>query len=132
LTVCGDAYAQNTLGELKAAGATKLDAAQAKTLISGSNFSGPTQGGGTMSVDYKADGTYSGTFTTRNGKGGGRFGKWTLDDSGKFCTEGVNQSYGATAAGSCAYLFKLGDEYFVVFNSDADAAAQALKRTIKH
>jgi hypothetical protein len=25
--------------------------------------------------------------TTLDGEGGGRFGEWTLDDSGKFCTE---------------------------------------------
>jgi len=48
--------AQSTLGELKAVVATKLDAAQVKALVSGSNLSGPTQNGGNMSVDYKADG----------------------------------------------------------------------------
>jgi len=129
--VADAAFAQATLGELKDAGAVKLSKAEIDSLLTGSNSTGPTAAGGSVSIDFKADGTYTGTFTTPAGKGGGSFGKWKVDDSGRYCTEGSAQSFGAAATANCGYFFKLSDGYFYVPESDTDRAARAMKRVIK-
>lgn len=130
----GMASAQSTLGDLLDAGAVKLSKQEVLATLSGANISGPRQGGGTTQADYKADGTYSGAYQGGAGamgaaKGGGFFGKWTVDDSGKLCTKGSGGSGKATAG--CAYFFRAGDQLYVAIESDSDRSAVVLKRTVK-
>ena len=127
------AFAQSTLGELLDAGAVKLSKQEVLATVTGANVSGP-RAGGTTEADYKADGTYSGSYEGAPGargaaKGGGFFGKWTVDDSGKLCTEGSGGSGKPTA--SCAYYFRSGEQLYAAFGSDSDRSAVVTKRTVK-
>jgi hypothetical protein len=124
------ALAQNTLGEVLDAGGKKLTKEEILAAVAGANISGPTQGGGSMQADYKSDGTFSGSQQTTAGKGRGRFGTWTVDDSGMYCTEITIAGAITQPDKSCGYLFKLGDQYFVAVGSD-DRGARVLPRTIK-
>jgi len=83
-----------------------------------------------MQADYKSDGTFSGNQQTAAGKGRGRFGTWTVDDSGMYCTD-ITITVAITQPDkSCGYLFKLRDQYFFAIGSD-DRGARVLPRTIK-
>jgi hypothetical protein len=129
------AHAQRTLGDLLDAGAVKLSRQEVLTTLSGANMSGPGRGGGTTQVDYHADGTYAGSYQGAAGdraldKGGGFFGKWTVDDSGRMCTEGSGGSGKATA--NCYFFFRVGDQLYLAIESDNDRSAVVLKRTARH
>ena len=124
------AVAQNSVGEVLDAGGKKLTKDEFVAAIVGSNITGPTQVGGQVQVNYKADGTFSGNVTSPQGKNGGRYGTWTIDDSGKLCTDATTSVYGTRQDQGCAFLFKLGDQYFVAIDSD-DRGARVLQRTIK-
>jgi hypothetical protein len=124
------ALAQNTLGEVLDAGGKKLTKEEIVAAVAGANISGPTQAGGSMQADYKSDGTFSGSQQTTAGKGRGRFGTWTVDDSGMYCTEITVTGAITQSDKSCGYLFKLGDQYFIAVGSD-DRGARVLARTIK-
>ena len=125
------ALAQTTMGEVFDAGGKKLTKEEILAAVAGANISGPTQGGGSMQADYKSDGTFSGSQQTTAGKGRGRFGTWTVDDSGMYCTEITITGGGSTQPEkSCGYFLKLGDQYFVAVGSD-DRGARVLSRIIK-
>jgi len=103
--------------------------------IVGANASGPIPGGMNIDVEYKSDGTYAGSYQNPSGgQGGGRaggfFGKWTLADDGKFCTEGTGGN--GKAIGSCAYFFRLDGQLYIAYGSSAaNRAAIAYKRNVK-
>jgi len=127
------AVAQTTVGEVLDAGGKKLTKEEVVTLVAGANVSGPTTGGGQFQSDYKADGTLTGTMQTTNMKGGARFGKWTVEDTGMLCTEittTIVKSSGAREDKTCAYWFRLSDKYFVALDSDA-RETHVLERTVK-
>jgi uncharacterized protein (DUF2147 family) len=127
-------FAQSNVGDLLDAGAAKLSKADILAMIIGANISGPTQTGGINQTDYKSDGTYTGTYQGSPGAGrgqsGGYFGKWTLDDGGKLCTEGY-AGPGAKAVSNCVFFFRLGDQLYVALNSDSDRSTVVLKRAVK-
>jgi hypothetical protein len=112
------ALAQNTVGEVLDAGGKKLTKDEFVAAIVDSNISGPTQGGGQVQVNYKADGTFAGNVQSAQGKNGGRYGTWTIDVSGKLCTDATTSVYGTRQNQGCAFLFKLGDRYFVAVDTD--------------
>jgi len=131
---CGAAMAQSTLGELLDAKAEKLSKEEVQTTIIGATVSGPIQGGLITEVQYKTDGTYSGTYQNPMGgqggvRAGGYFGKWILNDDGKLCTEGTSGSGKATA--SCAFYFRLDGQLYIAYGSAANRAAVAFKRSVK-
>jgi hypothetical protein len=131
----GAAMAQSTLGDLLDAKAEKLGKDEVQATIVGANVSGPIPGGMNIDVDYKADGTYAGSYQNpAGGQGGGRaggfFGKWTLGDDGKFCTEGFGGN--GKAVGSCAFFFRLDGQLYIAYGSSAaNRALAAYKRTVK-
>jgi hypothetical protein len=127
------AWAQSTLGELLDAGGKKLSGAEVTTAVAGANMSGVNKTGNTFQADFKPDGSYGGSVQSARGrqKTGGLTGTWKVDGEGRFCTE-FTSSRGPTGhaeGGTCVYLFKAGDTYFVS-DSDTDRSAQVLKRTI--
>jgi hypothetical protein len=75
------AVAQNSVGEVLDAGGKKLTKDEFVAAIVGSNITGPTQVGGRVQVNYKADGTFSGNVTSPQGKNGGRYGTWRLSST---------------------------------------------------
>ena len=123
------ALAQNTLGELLDAGGKKMSKAEIMNAVSGAQVSGPTTAGGTSSYDFKADGSYSGNGQGSRGKAWGLIGTWTVDDSGKVCTE-----YTLSGAGGkdtyCYFYFVASNEYYWS-ESDSDRGSRIVKRTIK-
>jgi hypothetical protein len=131
----GAAMAQSTLGELLDAKAEKLGKDEVQATIVGATVSGPIPGGMNIEAEYKADGTYAGSYQNPSGgQGGGRaggfFGKWTLGDDGKFCTEGTGGS--GKAIGSCAFFFRLDGQLYIAYGSSAaNRAAVAYKRSVK-
>jgi hypothetical protein len=132
---CGAAMAQSTLGELLDAKAEKLSKDEVQATIVGATVSGPIPGGMNIDVVYKADGAYAGSYQNPSGgQGGGRaggfFGKWTLGDDGKFCTEGTGGN--GKAIGSCAFFFRLDGQLYIAYGSSAEnRAAIAYKRSVK-
>jgi hypothetical protein len=131
----GAAMAQSTLGELLDAKAEKLGKDDVQATIVGGTVSGPIPGNMNIEVVYKADGSYTGTYQNPSGgQGGGRaggfFGKWTLSDDGKFCTEGVGGT--GKAVGSCGFFFRLDGQLYIAYgSSDANRALAAYKRSVK-
>jgi len=121
------ALAQDTLGDLLNSGGRKLSKEEVKATLGGSNFSGPTSGGGQFAADYKADGSLSGITGNPKGSSGPLIGTWTVDDSGKLC---ASYSVGGRRAADCAYVFKGGIDYYVC-SSDSDKSAAVFKRTLR-
>ena len=119
-----------TVGEILDAGGKILTKDELTKLIAGATVSGATPGGGQFQTDYKADGTFSGTLQTQQGKGRGRFATWTIDDRGLFCSEATIVGYGSSEGKSCAYLLTLAGKYFVAFDSN-ERGTHVLERTIK-
>lgn len=124
------ALAQNTVGEVLDAGGKKLSKVELVPLLVGSNVSGPTQGGGEMQVDYKADGTLGGNVHTADGKNASRYGTWTVDDSGMFCVVLTTSGRINSEMKSCGFVFSVGNQYFASLDTD-DRGARVLSRTIK-
>src|SRR5471030_1071823 len=84
------AQAQNTVGELLDAGATKATKDQMVAAVAGTKITGPTSSGkADINIDFKADGTFSGYVTSRQAGVGtsGSVGKWTVDANGKLCMD---------------------------------------------
>ena len=126
------ASAQSTIGEVLDAGGKKLTKDEVVAAIVGGNVSGPTQSGGDLQIDFKADGTLAGNLVAAQGtrRNGGMYGKWTIDDSGKLCTDLTTSRNGTKQVQNCSFLFKVRDQYFVAFDND-DRATRVLPRTIK-
>jgi hypothetical protein len=125
------AAAQATVGEVLDAGGKKLAKDELMKLIAGATVSGQTQSGGQFQTEYKSDGTFTGTLQNQQMKGVARFGTWTIDDAGSFCTDTNSRStYGARQDKSCGYFYKVGEKYFVALDSD-ERGTRVLERVIK-
>jgi hypothetical protein len=112
----------------------KLHKQQVLETVTSATISGPTANGGTMQIEYKADGTYSGSYQGRAGaqeiaKQGGVFGKWTVAEDGKLCTEGHGGAGKETAR--CMIFLRVGDQLYEVLGSGANRSATVLKRVVK-
>src|SRR5262245_44674555 len=81
------AHAQNSLGDLLDGGAKKLSKDAVKTTLGGAHVSGKAVSGADTEYDYKADGYLSGNLKAQDGWTSGAVGKWTVDESGKLCSE---------------------------------------------
>ena len=132
------AVAQSNLGELLDSGAKKLSPEQFKDEIVQRIVVGPSPTGVTFEVMYAESGNIAGTSGS-NVVGVNRIfpvsGAWSLDDSGRVCSEfnlftftGPNQ--GTLLPKRCQSWFKLSGVYFVA-DSDSDRQARVLRRTLK-
>jgi hypothetical protein len=125
------ALAQNNLGELFDMGGKKLSKQELVAALSGANLSGETKDGAVFQVDYKADGTYAGSFTSpQNKRNGTTYGTWTVADTGKVCIDGSVRLYEVQPQKSCVFYFKNSDQYYIS-PSDSDRGAFVSKRVIK-
>jgi hypothetical protein len=124
------ALAQNTLGELLDTGGKKLTKEELVAALSGANLSGETREGSVFKTDYKADGTYSGSFVSPQKRNGTTFGTWTVADTGKLCTDGSIKIYEVQPQKVCLFYFKNGDQYYIS-PSDTDRGAMVSKRAIQ-
>jgi hypothetical protein len=117
-------------GEILDAGGKVLSKDAATKLVAAATVSGATPGGGQFQSDYKADGTFTGTLQTAQGKGRGRLGTWTIDDHGLFCSETTTVGYGSSESKDCACVLTLAGKYFVAFDSN-ERGTRVLERNIK-
>jgi hypothetical protein len=124
------ALAQNNLGELLDMGGKKLSKEELVATLSAANLSGETREGSSYQSDYKADGTFAGSFVSPQKRNGTSYGTWAVDDTGKVCTDGTIRLYEVRQQKTCVYHFKNGDQYYIS-PSDSDRGAFVLKRTIK-
>jgi hypothetical protein len=85
----GAALAQDTIGELLAAGGKQLSKDEVRATLRGATVSGPTATGGETEIEWKENGTVSGTITITTARrgSGSVFGTWRVDDTGKVCLD---------------------------------------------
>lgn len=77
-------------------------------------------------VEYKSDGTYSGSGSSPGGNTYGFFGTWAVDADGQGCSVAGNGRNRGDKV--CAYWFKASDQYFIS-PSNSDRSAAIFKRT---
>ena len=123
------ALAQSSLGDLLDGGAKKLSKDAVKSTFSGTRVSGKAVSGADTEYDYKSDGYFSGNLKTSDGWNSGAVGKWTVDESGKFCAEWT-LTVNSKRFNGCGFLYAKGDELYYV-ESDSDRAAKIYKRVVK-
>jgi hypothetical protein len=125
------ALAQSNLGELIDMGGKKLSKEEVVAALGGANVSGEARDGAPFQADYKADGTYAGSFVAAQSKrNGSTYGKWTVDDTGKVCVDGTIRLYEVQPQKNCVFYFRAGDQYYIS-SSGSDRGAFVSKRAIK-
>lgn len=129
LLIAGPAFAQGTLGELLDAGARKLASDTFRTEIMDATVSGPSRTGGSVEFVYRNDGTFTGTFSSPQGRGTGVVGNWKIDEDGRICVEFAIVATERRDR-NCGFLFRLGEAYFAS-ESGADRDAIVLKRSVR-
>jgi hypothetical protein len=129
LVLTSVALAQNSLGDLVGGGAKKLSKDAVKSALSGAHVSGKAVSGADTEYDYKADGYFSGNLKDATGWSSGAVGNWTVDESGKLCSEWTLTVNSKRFSG-CGFLYAKGDELYYV-ESDSDKSAKIYKRVIK-
>ena len=137
--------AQDTLGSLLDAKATKLSVEQFKETLVQRVLVGTTPTGAQLEIIYASNGMVAGTGTLPRSAGtlgeATRIGgQWTIDGTQRICTAMVfslergGSSQTVTVAGAlpprCQYWYKLGDKYFLS-DSDTDRSARVFVRTLK-
>jgi hypothetical protein len=123
------ALAQNSLGDLVDGGAKKLSKDAVKSTLGGAHVSGKAVSGADTEYDYKADGYFSGNLKDARGWSSGAVGNWTVDESGKLCSEWTLTANSKRLSG-CGFLYAKGDELYYV-ESDSDKTAKIYKRVVK-
>lgn len=125
LTVSSLAVAQESLGELTAMGAQKIEKGELVGLLSGLVMTGDSfnNAGGVIHFEYQGDGTVSGFLRTADGKEFRSSGKWSVDDSGKFCRDMIRESNGSRW-GDCRFFYKHGDAYFATDPNNPSAKVE--------
>lgn len=123
------ALAQSSLGELLDGGAKKLSKDAAKNTLTGARVTGKSSSGADTEYDYKPNGTFSGNLKATDGWTTGAVGTWTVDESGKICSEWT-LTVNSKRFNSCGFLYAKGDELYYV-ESDSDKTAKIYKRAVK-
>ena len=123
------ALAQNSLGELLDGGAKKLSKEAVQSALRGAHVSGKSTSGAATEYFYKADGYFSGNLQNSEGWKSGAVGTWSVDNSGKLCSEWTLTVNSKKLKG-CGFIYAKADEYYYT-ESDSDRTAPIYKRVIK-
>ncbi|MEP6998077.1 MAG: hypothetical protein ABI900_10520 [Betaproteobacteria bacterium] len=133
ISCSGVAFAQEKLGELLDAGGKKLSKDELVATMSGANVSYSTPTGGKASLDFKADGSVSGSISgggTRNYPGT-TYGTWVVDDAGRLCQERKTRIGDYSAVDKpCGFVFLSAGQYYFS-GSDSDRNSRLAQRVIK-
>ena len=132
------AAAQNNLGALLDAGATRLSPEAFKEEVVQRVIVGLTGAGGEIEVMYASTGVIQGIGSYQQLAPVhivGVSGEWMLDDNGRVCTAMRVAGGGGTASGvmlpaRCQFWFKYKGDYFIS-DSDSDRSVRVLRRTLK-
>jgi hypothetical protein len=128
----GTVLAQNTIGELLAAGGKKLTKDEVLATLRGASVSGPLASGGETQIDWKENGSISGYMTNAAGRRGSIVGSWMVDESGRVCRDIELRFRETTQIKDCFPVYGLGDQIYFPATASSDASAGILKRTVKH
>src|SRR6266581_7032327 len=120
------AAAQNNLGTLLDAGATRLSPDAFKEEVVQRVLVGPTAGGSNLEIMYATSGVISGRGTNQLAAAPTQElnGEWKIDDNGKICTSmrlagpGFGSLTGVSLPPRCQFWFKYKADYFI---SDSDS-----------
>ena len=109
------------LAALIAKGGGKLSSDDAEEILLGARVTMFLPSGAVASVEYKADGSFSGEGGNAHGRTG-VFGKWNFENHlGKLCSE-IHFSGGRIPTQThCYYVFKLGNRLFLSYNIDKNS-----------
>jgi hypothetical protein len=133
------AMAQNNLGELLDAGATRLYPEVFKEEVVQRVIVGPTATGARLEVMYTTNGMVQGTGATAPSQIALApvSGEWTIGDNGRICTSmriggagGGGNLAGVILPPRCQFWFKYAEQYFFS-DSDTDRGARVFRRTLK-
>ena len=133
------AAAQNNLGELLDAGATRLSPEAFKEEVVQRVIVGPTASGSNLEIMYATNGKIigKGSHALATGNPFSEInGEWKIDDSGKICTSlRIGGGPGGPVTGvmlpaRCQFWFKHNGQYFIS-DYDSDRSARLIRRTLK-
>jgi hypothetical protein len=128
----GTALAQNTVGELLAAGGKRLSKDEVLATLRGATVSGQTATGGETELEWKENGSISGYMTNATGRRGSIVGSWMVNDTGNVCRDIELRFRETTQIKDCFPVFRLGDQIYFPATASADPSAAVLKRSVKH
>lgn len=115
----GSSAAGSTVSDLLARGGNRLDAAEMKAFIPGTQWYTSIVGKPYV-VTILPDGTWKGEA----GRLPQFLGKWRIDDEGRYCSRLASRSgVAVTADEACLHYYRVGEDYFVSTSTAADAAA---------
>src|SRR5262249_40896845 len=131
------AIAQNTLGELLDAGATKVSPQEFRQDVVQRLLVGTIPAGARWELMYASTGIIQGRAELGQGTITATGlnvlnsidGVWTIDDSGRICAS-IFVGRANPLPFRCQYWFKYKDDYFIS-DSDSDRKTPVLRRTVK-
>jgi hypothetical protein len=129
LLLDNSAQAQDTIGQVLAAGGKKLTKDEALALLRGATIAGPTAVGGEIHTDLQENGTTAG-YLTNAGRRGAIFGTWSIDEAGRLCRDIEIRFYESSRFKDCLPVYRLGDEIYLPAGASADPSVRVLKRTV--
>jgi hypothetical protein len=132
VATAGSALAQNTVGELLAAGGKRLTKDEVLAALHDVTLTGPIATGGETELEWKADGTVSGYMVNATGRRGSIVGTWKVQDSGEVCRDFEMRFRENTQVKDCFPIYRLGDAIYFPAKAGPDAAVPVQKRTVKH
>lgn len=126
------AAAQDTIGQVLAAGGKQLTKDEAIALLRGATITGPTAVGGETHTELKENGTASGYLTLQQSRStrGSVFGTWSIDDAGRFCRDIEVRFHESAKVKDCVPVYRLGDQIYVAASDSTDPSVRALKRAV--
>jgi hypothetical protein len=125
----GAAHAQATVGEVLDGGGQQVAREELLAVLGGTTLSGPTSTGNETQADLKIDGAITGSIRSPAGHTGSYFGKWLVDDQGRFCRDiKINFRNSTSTDSSCVFYFRMAERYFIA--DSAERTATVLPRTI--
>lgn len=126
--VSSSAFADDTLGQILAKGAKKLNGNEAVKILTSGTLRGLSPNGAEVALQYRSDGSLTGTI----GRGTISDGKWRSDASGKMCADFWLPEFNRGFENLCRFWFKLGELLYVPADSesDSDPDAVVMQRTI--
>lgn len=142
LSVPSLARAQNNLGDVLDAGATKISAEEFRRELVQRTIVGLTPTGGVFEIVFMSNGAIAGSGTASRSSPvqTGLGGEWKVDDRERICTTmratsgmlggGPLQSPSLNLPTRCQYWFKVGEKYFLS-DSDSDRQERVVQRTVK-
>lgn len=121
------AVAQSTLGELLDTGFKKVAKGEFASAAFGTRVAVVDGAGNQFLSDYKVDGSFSGAYYLSAGGVQGVFaGTWTMDDSGKLCTDGASIWFRTVR---CRFWFRNGNQFYQS-DSETDRSSPIIKVTL--